>query len=383
MAFTILSESFCMVVMDSIIVQRSQAAGTQAVASSYQALCWGAQAAGKLPAAWISGALAETDGGEQGSHSWEQLWALVLTRAQVLWTAVNDKAIFLPALFLFAGGGDPDGVSSLFYFMTNELKFSHEFMGRMQMLEGLTQLVGVILFNRYFKAMALWKLFLGTLAAGVAVNLTMMLLITGANRALMLPDALFAIVDDAVMAGIARVAMLPLLVLAARICPPGIEATLFGLLMSLRIGSHIVAKAWGSALTRRYGVTSTDFANFSALWLLCTLLHLLPLRLLPSLAKRDLDDDAVASSERRHVVDAESPDPGTATPAFASAKQLTKPKAHASPAVSQNLDEALDDDGVKLIGVTAIPSAALYEGTTKHSPRYRVSATAREYAEDL
>jgi hypothetical protein len=78
---------------------------------------------------------------------------------------------------------------------------------------------------------------------------------------------------------------MPNLVLAARLCPPGVEATLFATLMSIRNGASVTGGFLGVGLTRLLGVTSNNFQNLALLVLLCNLSSLLPLPflgLLPS-----------------------------------------------------------------------------------------------------
>ena len=45
----------------------------------------------------------------------------------------------------------------------------------------------------------------------------------------------------------------------------GVEATVFGMLMSLHIASFNTGKVFGSLLTTAFGVTSTDFTNLAPL----------------------------------------------------------------------------------------------------------------------
>ena len=83
---------------------------------------------------------------------------------------------------------------------------------------------------------------------------------------------------------------MPILVLAARMCPEGVEATLFATLMSILNGGAFVGSAFGAGLTSVQGVTSTEFENLFVLLALCSASTLLPapfLWLLPS----SLDDD--------------------------------------------------------------------------------------------
>jgi hypothetical protein len=77
---------------------------------------------------------------------------------------------------------------------------------------------------------------------------------------------------------------MPILVLAARLCPEGVEATLFATLMSILNGGAFVGSALGASLTALLGVNSADFDNLFLLVALCTASTMLPapfLRLLP------------------------------------------------------------------------------------------------------
>lgn len=47
----------------------------------------------------------------------------------------------------------------------------------------------------------------------------------------------------------------------------GVEATVFGMLISLHIASHITGKVAGSALTVLFGVSSSNFTNLGLLML--------------------------------------------------------------------------------------------------------------------
>jgi hypothetical protein len=60
-------------------------------------------------------------------------------------------------------------------------------------------------------------------AASLVPSLLQLCLVTHANRAWGLDDRLFALGDDALLSALGQVAFMPTLVLAARLCPPGVE----------------------------------------------------------------------------------------------------------------------------------------------------------------
>ena len=117
------------------------------------------------------------------------------------------------------------------------------------------------------------------------LGLTALLLVTHTNRSLGIDDHWFALGDSLILTVMGQLTFMPVLVLAARLCPPGIEATLFALLMSVLNLSGLVSKEGGAILTHLLGVTDV---NFDKLWLLVLITNLgsmLPLifiNLLPS-----------------------------------------------------------------------------------------------------
>lgn len=82
---------------------------------------------------------------------------------------------------------------------------------------------------------------------------------------------------------------MPVLVLAARICPLGMEATFFATLMSIANGGSTLGGLLGAGLTQMFGVTKDRFDNLALLIIVCNLSSLLPLPLL-RLLPQDVPD---------------------------------------------------------------------------------------------
>ena len=126
------------------------------------------------------------------------------------------------------------------------------------------------------------------------------MLVTGVNRQLGLSDELFSVADEIILTVLGRVSFMPVLVLASRLCPLGVEATLFATLMSILNGGSVTASFLGSGLTKFLGVTSTDFSNLAVLVSLCSLSSLLPLpllNLLPPALDQDPDEEEETKSK--------------------------------------------------------------------------------------
>jgi folate/biopterin transporter len=283
MTLSELAIAFSDVVVDALVVERARGE-SQATSGSLQSLCWGAQSVGSMSTAWVAGALVglvgprpvfalmacfplligvaalfiderklaaaaaaaaagtATTGATTASTSTSTTTtptptssklSVVWAQARTLLSALRHPAVFGPAAFIFCYGAPPRAGSAMFYFYTNELRFSPEFIGRINLLDGAAQLAGVALFNAKLKGVPLRKVFLWVIVVGAAASCTQLLLVTRANVKLGIPDKLFVAFDSVLLTGLGRVALMPVLVLAARLCPPGVEATLYAALMSL------------------------------------------------------------------------------------------------------------------------------------------------------
>jgi folate/biopterin transporter len=290
---TSLSVAVSDVIVDSLIVERARDESL-IDSGSIQSLCWGAAALGGLLTAYFSGLLLEhfstrtvfgitaifpllvsaaafliTE--EPVISVASERKAIIKDQIQQLWAALSQKAIWMPTLFLFLWQCTPTADSAFFYFSTNELGFTPEFLGRVRLVTSLASLFGVWLFQRFLKTIPFRQIFLWTTLFSTLLGLTALLLVTHTNRTLGIDDHWFALGDSLVLTIMGQLTFMPVLILAARLCPPGIEATLFAMLMSVLNLSGLVSKEGGAILTHLLGVTDT---NFDQLWLLVLITNL-------------------------------------------------------------------------------------------------------------
>jgi folate/biopterin transporter len=290
---TSLSVAVSDVIVDSLIVERARDESL-IDSGSIQSLCWGAAALGGLLTAYFSGLLLEhfstrtvfgitaifpllvsaaafliTE--EPVISVASERKAIIKDQIQQLWAALSQKAIWMPTLFLFLWQCTPTADSAFFYFSTNELGFTPEFLGRVRLVTSLASLFGVWLFQRFLKTIPFRQIFLWTTLFSTLLGLTALLLVTHTNRTLGIDDHWFALGDSLVLTIMGQLTFMPVLILAARLCPPGIEATLFAMLMSVLNLSGLVSKEGGAILTHLLGVTDT---NFDKLWLLVLITNL-------------------------------------------------------------------------------------------------------------
>lgn len=312
------------VIVDSLVVERvhgSDWAGT----GTLQSLTWGATALGSLLTAYLGGALLAhyppqvvfgltaflplfialaawviADQPVALSQGWDPLQQQV---GQV-WRALRQPSILLPVLFVFFWQATPSADAALFYFVTNDLGFGPEFLGQVRLVTSIASLLGVGIFQVYLRRIPLRPLFGWMTVISAALGLTSLILVYHLNRDWGIDDHWFSLGDSLVLTVAGQIAFMPVLVLAARLCPPGIEATLFALLMSAFNLAGFLSQELGSLLMHGLGVTETDFSRLGLLLILTNLSTLLPLPFLGwlpeesiTLGGAELEAEAHASLE--------------------------------------------------------------------------------------
>ncbi|HTL88401.1 MAG TPA: folate/biopterin family MFS transporter, partial [Leptolyngbya sp.] len=236
----------------------------------------------------------------------------------------------------------PTAEASFFYFSTNELGFEPEFLGRLRLVTSVASIVGIWVFQRFLKAVPFRVIFGWSTVISAILGLSMLLLVTHTNRALGIDDRWFSLGDSLILTVMGQIAYMPVLVLAARLCPPGVEATLFALLMSVVNVSGLVSYEFGALLTHWLGVTDTNFDNLWILVLIANLSTLLPLPLLGWLP----------TAEAMPTNDTDLPQ--TDLP------QTDLPQTDLSP--------ALEADPAKPIGQALMPNLVSVSGRSKSEP---------------
>ena len=295
-----LSVAISDVIVDSLVVERAREED-QGDAGTLQSLAWGASSLGGLITAYLGGLLLERTDTQtifaitatfplivcgvawlisEDPVTEDSNLKVVMTQVKLLKGAVSQRAIWIPALFLFIWQATPTADSAFFFFSTNELGFQPEFLGRVRLVTSLASLVGIWIFQRFLKEVSFRKIFGWSIVISSALGMTTLLLVTHANRGLGISDEWFSLGDSLILTVAGQIAFMPVLVLSARLCPPGVEATLFALLMSVVNLSGLLSHELGAALTHFLKVTETDFTNLWLLVLLTNLSTLLPLPLL-------------------------------------------------------------------------------------------------------
>ncbi|MBA0651632.1 hypothetical protein Goklo_018940, partial [Gossypium klotzschianum] len=197
------SVAFSDVVVDSMVVERARGE-SQSVSGSLQSLCWGSSAFGGIVSSYFSGSLVDAYG-VRFVFGVTALLPLITSAVAVLvkeqrvigqargpnvplgnssflksskeniiqlWNAVRQPNVFLPTVFIFLWQATPQSDSAMFFFTTNKLGFTPEFLGRVKLVTSVASLAGVGLYNGFLKNVPLRKIFLATTVTGTVLGMT-------------------------------------------------------------------------------------------------------------------------------------------------------------------------------------------------------------------
>ncbi|MGK7939693.1 MAG: folate/biopterin family MFS transporter [Crocosphaera sp.] len=309
---TSISVAISDVIVDSLVVERARKESL-GQAGSLQSLTWGMSALGGLITAYLSGWLLERFSNQTVFEitaifpfivclaAWliaeepikknelvsQQNHSLIKQQIKQLWQAIKQKSIFFPTAFVFLWQATPNADSAFFYFTTNELGFEPEFLGRVRLVTSVAALLGIFIYQKFLKNVSFRNILGWSVVISSVLGMTMLLLVTHTNRVLGIDDHWFSLGDSLILTVAGQIAFLPILVLAARLCPKGIEATLFALLMSIVNLANLLSHELGALLTHWIGVTDTNFDNLWLLVIITNLSTLLPLPLVKWLPNSD------------------------------------------------------------------------------------------------
>jgi hypothetical protein len=162
--------------------------------------------------------------------------------------------------------------------------FSPEFIGWMSVVGYASFALGTFLYHRYFSRWSYRRIWQMTQIVFVALNLLDYIWVSRWNVRLGITDEVFVLGEEVLSPVFSRLSAMPLFILAARLCPEGIEATLFALTMGLSNFGGKMGSIMGIGLLHALGgVDAPDFDNLRKLVVIRSLTRALPLLLIPFL----------------------------------------------------------------------------------------------------
>jgi len=187
------------------------------------------------------------------------------------WLAIKSgfrsRHLWIIAGFIFFWTFSPSIGTALFYYQTDVLKFSQQFIGGLSSIASASAIAGALLYGALSKDFPFRWILNSAIGVGVVSTLGYLGYVGPYS----------AIVLDAAFGAVGMIATLAFLDLAAKACPKQAEGTFFALLMSVYNGGAQLSQIIGGWLYDQVGYTNLILvsAAFTALcWFLVPLLKL-------------------------------------------------------------------------------------------------------------
>lgn len=209
----------------------------------------------------------------------------VKSTIRTLIEAVRQPVILRPMLWFFLAQVTIPNISTvLFYYQTDFLHLDASFLGTARVVSWGGLMLGTFIYNRFLKHVRLRKIFLGTHIALFILNLIDNILVLRLNSSLGISDKAFVLGTSALADAVNQFKLMPFLVLSGRLCPPGIEGTLFALFMSINNFGSTISSFFGAVVASVLDLSSNRFDNLAfgiCIQAVCTLIPVCFLFLIP------------------------------------------------------------------------------------------------------
>eukprot|EP00941_MAST-03F_sp_MAST-3F-sp1_P001344 g1344.t1 len=172
--------------------------------------------------------------------------------------------------------------------------FSPTFLSNISIAGSFFFVLGTALYNRFASKWTYRKIFTTTQIALVVFNILDLIWVSRWNQTLGISDKMFAVGEEIVGPLIGRLNSMPVLILAAKLCPTGVEATLFAMTMGLwNFGSTMGGYTGVGLLHLLGGVEPPEFRNIETLVIFRSLTRFLPILFIPFLIPEGSPSDEI------------------------------------------------------------------------------------------
>jgi predicted MFS family arabinose efflux permease len=169
--------------------------------------------------------------------------AAFLETWRAIWAALGHREIWIVAGFIFFFWFSPSFGPAFLYYQTDTLKFSQQFIGRLAAVGALAGVIGAVVYAPLSRRVPLKRI----------INISIGFGAIGTLAYLVYRDAVSAVLITVVFGAVSMIMQLAFLDLAAKACPPHVEATFFALLMSVFNLGVQLAENVGARLYDRVG----------------------------------------------------------------------------------------------------------------------------------
>ena len=156
----------------------------------------------------------------------------VKAKAIVVCRYVAQGFILRAMVFIFLVTISPGADTALFYFYTNGLNFGPKTLANMSLVQSLANIVGVLFYNRCLSKVGFRRVIFWT-TLGSAVTMALRLLFVLDLEHAWLRSPAFIYVLAFLFSFVGELHLMPVMVMACRLCPKTYEASVYEFIMAI------------------------------------------------------------------------------------------------------------------------------------------------------
>ncbi|CAI2364384.1 unnamed protein product [Moneuplotes crassus] len=196
---------------------------------------------------------------------------------RILWKYLKQGFIFKPTVFMFLVLLTPSIDSVMFTFQTDVLKFSYQFMSNISLATFVVNILAVIVYRKFLLHVSLRKLITVTTVLFSLAQAMKLIIIFQLNSKIGISNKVFFIINQCFFSFINEIHLMPLMVMATRICPKNLEATVYEFIMSVINLAYLVSYQSGGAISELLDIRKGNYDN---LWIQIIITSVFPLLVL-------------------------------------------------------------------------------------------------------
>ena len=155
------------------------------------------------------------------------------------------------------------------YFLREKLNYTADNFTYLNVISSVSFVLGLVSFKQYFRKFKLKNVLLIAVIISSSLRLTQIGVVLN-----WIPYFEIVMIDGMVEAFCGQLIMMPLIIIAAKVCDDGLEGSFFSFVMSIMNFGGFIGDESGAFIAHLLGVTKTDFANLYILMLFGIILDL-------------------------------------------------------------------------------------------------------------
>jgi len=226
-----------------------------------------------------------------------------LSNSQKAWQFMKKPLMYKAWILIFLSHFAPTSGELRTYYYANHLKFEDSFWGVVNNLAYIATFCGIVVYHKYFSNVSMKSFYTVTLLIVFVLHLSMLLLYLGYTDKWGINNKLFVGIENLITAFNAELHHLPILVMACRLCPKNIEATVFAIFIAASNMAGFFSAQSGAFLLKVLKITESNFDNLYLFSIISAIVPFFSLCLLYSIdyekALKEVEDFNEKTPSRR------------------------------------------------------------------------------------